>query len=146
MANYEQVNQELEALKNNFLLLDTDEERELFRSEVKAFVSSKSNEEKQLISEAFINGANDACVRADKLIDDLLRNKLDGIYESISWSYIARTYFNKSRAWLSQRINGLLIHGKEAQFTHDEKQTLLQALRDISGKIERTAQVIEQTL
>lgn len=146
MANYEQVNQELEALKNNFLLLDTDEERELFRSEVKAFVNSKSNEEKQLISEAFINGANDACVRADKLIDDLLRNKLDGIYESISWSYIARTYFNKSRAWLSQRINGLLIHGKEAQFTHDEKQTLLQALRDISGKIERTAQVIEQTL
>lgn len=146
MANYDQVNQELEALKSKFMLLDTDEERKSFRSEVKAFVNSKSDEEKQLVSEAFINGANEACVRADKLIDDVLRTKLDGIYESISWSFIARTYFNKSRAWLSQRINGLMIHGKEVQFTHDEKQTLLQALRDISGKIERTALVIEQTL
>ena len=112
MANYDQLNQELETLKSKFMLLDTDE----------------------------------ACARADKLIDNVLRNKLDGIYESISWSYIARTYFNKSRAWLSQRINGLMIHGKEVQFTYEEKQTLLQALRDIGKKIERTAQVIEQTL
>lgn len=146
MANKEQINQELEALKSKFMLLNTDEERNAFRSEVKAFANSKSDEEKQLVSEAFIEGANKACARADKLIDDVLRNKLDGIYESVSWSYIARTYFNKSRAWLSQRINGLMIHGKEAQFTNEEKQTLLQALRDISGRIERTAQVIEQTL
>lgn len=146
MATYEQVNQELEALKQKFMLLETDEERKSFHSEVEAFINSKNEEEKQLVSEAFINGANDACVRADKLIDDILRNKLDGIYESISWSYIARTYFNKSRAWLSQRINGLRVHGKEVQFTIEEKQTLLQALRDISGRIEHTAQVIEQTL
>ena len=140
MANYDQLNQELETLKSKFMLLDTDEERKAFRSEVTAFI------EKQLVNEAFIAGANDACARADKLIDNVLRNKLDGIYESISWSYIARTYFNKSRAWLSQRINGLMIHGKEVQFTYEEKQTLLQALRDIGKRIERTAQVIEQTL
>lgn len=146
MANKEQINQELEALKSKFMLLDTDEERRAFRTEVEAFANSKSEEEKQLVSEAFIEGANRACVRADELIDNVLRSKLDGIYESVSWSYIARTYFNKSRAWLSQRINGLMIHGKEVQFTHSEKQTLLQALRDISGKIEHTAQVIEQTL
>ena len=144
MANYDQLNQELETLKSKFMLLDTDEERKAFRSEVTAFIDSKSDEEKQLVNEAFIAGANDACARADKLIDNVLRNKLDGIYESISWSYIARTYFNKSRAWLSQRINGLMIHGKEVQFTYEEKQTLLQALRDIGKKIERTAQVIEQ--
>lgn len=146
MANYDQLNQELETLKSKFMLLDTDEERKAFRSEVTAFIDSKSDEEKQLVNEAFIAGANDACARADKLIDNVLRNKLDGIYESISWSYIASTYFNKSRAWLSQRINGLMIHGKEVQFTYEEKQTLLQALRDIGKKIERTAQVIEQTL
>ena len=137
MANYDQLNQELETLKSKFMLLDTDEERKAFRSEVTAFIDSKSDEEKQLVNEAFIAGANDACARADKLIDNVLRNKLDGIYESISWSYIARTYFNKSRAWLSQRINGLMIHGKEVQFTYEEKQTLLQALRDI-GKKNRT--------
>lgn len=146
MATYEQINKELEALKQKFMLLETEEEREAFDSEVKAFMNSKNEQEKQLAREAFINGAKEACVEADKLIDNILRYKLDGIYESISWSYIARTYFNKSRAWLSQRINGLIIHGKEAQFTHQEKLTLLQALRDISGKIEGTARVIEQTL
>lgn len=146
MANKEQINQELEALKSKFMLLDTDEERKAFRAEVETFANSKSNEEKLLVSEAFIKGANEACIRADELIDNVLRSKLDGIYESVSWSYIARTYFNKSRAWLNQRINGLMVHGKEMQFTYNEKQTLLQALRDISGKIEHTAQVIEQTL
>lgn len=146
MANKEQINQELEALKSKFMLLETDEERKAFRTEVEAFANSKNEEEKQLVSDAFIKGANEACVRADELIDNVLRSKLDGIYESVSWSYIARTYFNKSRAWLNQRINGLMIHGKEVQFTYNEKQTLLQALRDISGKIEYTAQVIEQTL
>ena len=146
MANYEQVNQELEALKKQFMLLETDEERKSFHSEVRAFVNSKNDEEKKLVSEAFINGANDACVRAEALIDEVLRKKLDNIYETVSWSYIARTYFNKSRAWLSQRINGFMIHGKEVQFSYEEKKTLLVALRDISGKIERTAQAIEQTL
>lgn len=145
MANYDQINRELEALKEKFMLLDSDEERESFRSAVKAFADSKSNKDKQLISEAFINGAANACEGADKLIDNVLRNKLNTIYESVSWSYIARTYFNKSRAWLNQRINGLTVHGKEAQFTYEEKQTLLQALRDISGRIEHTAQAIEQT-
>ena len=61
MANYDQLNQELETLKSKFMLLDTDEERKAFRSEVTAFIDSKSDEEKQLVNEAFIAGANDAC-------------------------------------------------------------------------------------
>ena len=60
MANYDQLNQELETLKSKFMLLDTDEERKAFRSEVTAFIDSKSDEEKQLVNEAFIAGANDA--------------------------------------------------------------------------------------
>ena len=49
MANYDQLNQELETLKSKFMLLDTDEERKAFRSEVTAFIDSKSDEEKQLV-------------------------------------------------------------------------------------------------
>lgn len=45
MANYDQLNQELETLKSKFMLLDTDEERKAFRSEVTAFIDSKSDEE-----------------------------------------------------------------------------------------------------
>ena len=89
MANYDQLNQELETLKSKFMLLDTDEERKAFRSEVTAFIDSKSDEEKQLVNEAFIAGANDACARADKLIDNVLRNKLDGIYDLL---VLYRTY------------------------------------------------------
>ena len=54
MANYDQLNQELETLKSKFMLLDTDEERKAFRSEVTAFIDSKSDEEKQLVNEAFM--------------------------------------------------------------------------------------------
>ena len=36
MANYDQLNQELETLKSKFMLLDTDEERKAFRSDVTA--------------------------------------------------------------------------------------------------------------
>ena len=43
MANKEQINQELEALKSKFMLLNTDEERNAFRSEAKAFANSKSD-------------------------------------------------------------------------------------------------------
>ena len=45
MANYDQLNQELETLKSKFMLLDTDEERKAFRSEVTAFIDSKSDED-----------------------------------------------------------------------------------------------------
>ena len=108
MANYDQLNQELETLKSKFMLLDTDEERKAFRSEVTAFIDSKSDEEKQLVNEAFIAGANDACARADKLIDNVLRNKLDGIYESISWSYIARTESRDPADIMVRRVFSLI--------------------------------------
>lgn len=64
-----------------------------------------------------------------------LRVYLEGIYESISWSYVARHYFGKSRSWLCQRINGLKIRNKEVQFTENEKKILLDALLDLSNNI-----------
>ncbi|MFT4204200.1 MAG: DUF5053 domain-containing protein [Chitinophagaceae bacterium] len=53
----------------------------------------------------------------------------------INLSYIAKTYFSKSRQWLVNRVNGNLVNGKTAKFTKDELNTFNAALQDISKKI-----------
>ena len=58
-----------------------------------------------------------------------------GISDMISFKYIAETYFKKSKAWFSQRLNGNTVHGKVCRFNEDELATLRFALQDISKKI-----------
>ena len=57
------------------------------------------------------------------------------ISDMISFKYIAETYFKKSKAWFSQRLNGNTVHGKVCRFSEDELATLRFALQDISKKI-----------
>ena len=54
---------------------------------------------------------------------------------AISLSYIAKTYFNKSRSWLNQRINGNTVNGMQAKFSQEELRTLDYALKDLSEKL-----------
>lgn len=144
MTNDEKLQQELDELKARFMSLSTPEEENAFKLEVEKFTAQKSPEERQVLARLFIAGAEEACENAEKLFDDTLRMALDNIYDAISWSYIAKNYFGKSRSWLSQRINGLKIHNKEVQFTLEEKKKLMQALLDLSANIKETAQVIGQ--
>lgn len=58
-----------------------------------------------------------------------------GISDMISFKYIAETYFKKSKAWFSQRLNGNVVHGKTCRFNEEELATLRFALQDISKKI-----------
>lgn len=143
MATYENMNAELNCMKEKFMQLDTDEARAAFHSEMEKFVASKNEQEQKLIGEAFLNGAKEACQRVDGLMDDILRIHLENIYDAISWAYIARHYFGKSRAWFNQRVNGLKVHNTAVRFTDAEKKILLNALLDLSGRIKNTAQVIE---
>ena len=64
-----------------------------------------------------------------------LKKQLGEVSEIVSLSYIARTYFGKTRAWLHQRINGNMVNGKSAQFTGTELQQFQHALKDISKKL-----------
>jgi len=61
--------------------------------------------------------------------------RLSQISDIISMSYIARNYFNKSKSWLSQRVNEFEVNGKPAKFTPEEVSTLNFAFNDISKKI-----------
>lgn len=139
----EKLKLELEQMKTKFMKLNSDEARQAYREEMKKFVYSHDEEEQKVLSELFIEGADEACKQAEKTYDDILRKYLNNIYEAVSWSYIARHYFGKSRSWLCQRVNGLQIHDKTVRFTNEEKKILLTALRDLSERIKNTAQVIE---
>lgn len=74
-------------------------------------------------------------VRKVKRTDIDMKEKLAGIQDIISLSYIAKHYFNKDKSWLYQRINGTVVNGKPAAFTDQELALFSDALRDIGSKI-----------
>ncbi|MCD8029704.1 MAG: DUF5053 domain-containing protein [Bacteroides sp.] len=67
-----------------------------------------------------------------------VRSQLAEISKIVSFAYIAEHYFNKTRAWLHQRITGQIVNGKPAKFTQEEIEKLNFALQDISKKIGST--------
>lgn len=85
---------------------------------------------------ATVDACNDFIERAEEAI---LRDKLGELPEAISFSYIAKKYFGKSRNWLYQRINGNIVNGKKARFTDNELQTFLNALKDVNEMIHQTS-------
>ena len=64
------------------------------------------------------------------------------IIVDVSWANISRKYFGKTRSWLSQKMNGRHSNGSEAKFTSEEKQTLKNALYDLSERIQKCAENI----
>ena len=87
----------------------------------------------------FLDGMNKALDEADELI---FRSKLGDVPEYISFSYIAKKYFGKSRAWLMQKVNGNTVHGKQAAFTDTERKQFREALQDISKKLSSVATLL----
>lgn len=61
--------------------------------------------------------------------------QLGEIGDMVNLSYIAKNYFKKSRAWLSQRINGNSVNGKPCRFTPSELDTFNAALHDMSMRL-----------
>lgn len=64
-----------------------------------------------------------------------LKIKMQEISKILSLSYVAKTYFEKSRSWFFHRLNGNIVNEKPAGFTKSELETLDFALKDISKKI-----------
>ena len=83
--------------------------------------------------------ADSAKDTADKATNLVMRQKLENVIPAISLVYIAKKYFNKTDEWLYQRINGNMVNGKPAQFTPEEKNTLANALKDLSIMLQETS-------
>lgn len=125
------LNDELLALKS---LLGTDSPE--FYTRIKEIASKyKSEEDKKIIANFVSERLEDIDKRLDVMEENAIKLQMQEIAEIVSLSYLAKKYFNKSRSWLYQRLNGNLVNGKPARFTQEELQTFNNALQDISKKI-----------
>jgi len=95
-----------------------------------------SAEDKALISEhvlLMLDGIGQELDEVNEELDTL--EAVKSISNMISFKYIAETYFNKSKSWFSQRLNGNMVHGRKCGFNDEELRTLRFALQDISKKL-----------
>lgn len=126
-----------------FKNLKTDEERNAFKQEIQERYRRMTDEEKaryKETSEAGFKATIEECIRfMDRTDEAILRDKLGELPDAVSFSYIARKYFGKSRSWLYQRINGHMVNGKKARFTENELRTFRHALDDIGAMLNRTS-------
>ena len=83
----------------------------------------------------FIEGLDKALAEGEEMIARARLSKLGNVPEAISFSYIAKKYFGKSRGWLMQKINGNTVNGKQAAFTEEERKQFRAALQDISKQL-----------
>lgn len=126
-----------ENLKNELALLENELGTSAFDERLKKMAGVyTSAEEKALITEhvhLMLDGIGAELNEVKKELDAL--EAVKSISSMISFKYIAETYFNKSKSWFSQRLNGNMVHGKPCTFSEEELETLRFALQDISKKI-----------
>ena len=111
-----------------------------FKAYLKELYEESSLKEKEAISlfvETELEKSTD-CIK-NTVNDIQVRIQLENIVEILPLSYISKKYFNKTRQWLYQRINGNIVNGKLAKFTESEIETFNYALQDISRRIGATA-------
>lgn len=118
----------LDRLKEQYIAAQSEAEREGIFNDIRRLIE----EDAQAVAQAAAEQSREIVEEAEALA---IRKALGDILPAISVAYIARVYFGKSRSWLTQRINGSLVNGKPAAFTSEERETMRQALRDLSNKL-----------
>ena len=123
---------EMQADFERFKELKTTEEKEAFKKEMQDKYNKLPEAQKEAYKKASeaglkatVNACNDYIERVEEAI---LRDKLGELPEAISFSYIAKKYFN-----------GNIVNGKKARFTDNELKTFLNALNDVSEMIHQTS-------
>lgn len=120
-----EMQDEFEAFKK----LKTQEEKDAFFKARQARFEAKSPEEQKDYMQKSEEGLKATMDRAEEI---LLIAQLGDLASALSLSFIAKKYFNRSKSWLYQRLNGYKVNGKPAQFTLEERKLLANALLDIS--------------
>lgn len=57
----------------------------------------------------------------------------------ITWAEISRKYFGKSNSWLYHKLNGVDGNKKPTDFSKEERETLKEALTDLSNRLKTFA-------
>ncbi len=71
-----------------------------------------------------------------------ITDALKDILTIVKWGNISKDYFGYSRGWIYQRLNGYDGNGNPCEFTDEQKETLREALRDLSKRIAVAAENI----
>lgn len=118
----------LDTLKEKFLNAQNEQEQNKVFDEIRALMDADA-----------VAVAEVAAEQAREIVEDaqniIARDALREVLPAVSVAYIARQYFGRSRAWLTQRINGNEVNGKRATFTPEELHIMRAALRDLSAKL-----------
>ncbi len=139
-----EVRQKVDALIANIPNINTPKGEALndqLRSEISMLITSA--EEGREVTEAVMQSLGS---RGPKRTDIDVEQLLNEVSESISLSYIARTYFKKGRSWLYQRIKGNIVNGKPAAFTSDELHILSDAFLNLGLKLISVSRKIKQNI
>ena len=127
---------EMEAEFEQYKKLKTESERTDFQEKRAKRLETLSHEASTEYAKAAVTGLHATVQAAEELI---LTTKLGEIAKAVSLSYIATTYFGKSRSWLYQRLNGHTVNGKQAQFTTEEKKQFATALNELSIQLHESS-------
>jgi hypothetical protein len=123
---------ELSKLKAYMDNRDTNE----FKASLKALYEKSNPDEKEMITSFVENELSKSTNRIENTVKDIqIRMQLENAIDILPLSYISKIYFNKTRQWLYQRINGNTVTGRLAKFTATEIDTFNFALQDISKRI-----------
>jgi len=122
------MKEEINKLKEAFCNAENEVEREEIDRQMQELI----NQNPDNFAQAMIESAKETAERATQLS---IRQKMQDIIPAISLVYIAKTYFNKTDAWLYQRINGNIVNGKPASFSTQELAQLKFAFDDLSNKL-----------
>jgi hypothetical protein len=111
-----------------------------FIAQYKFLMENFKTDEEQKNIRNFVEKAMKAQVqKVDDFVEDAkIKLQLMPVTEIVSLSYISEKYFNRTRNWLYQKVNGNKINGKPARFTENEINTLNFAIQDISKKLGST--------
>lgn len=121
----------LDELKSRYINASNEKERD----EVRKAIVAACDESAEDVAEIAVEQIKDTIERLDGI---LIRQQMEDVLPFISLAYVAKTYFGKTRQWLYQRVNGLSVNGKSAQFTPAELETLNFALKDMGRKLSST--------
>lgn len=123
-------------LKEDLIKMDRLQDEELEAHLLRMKERYTCHEEQEIIKQHILGEAEE--IRKDmKEMEKCLtiREQIKGVIHLVPLSYIAKTYFGKSRAWLYQRINGYKVKGKVYTLNEKEIEIFNQALKDIGQKI-----------
>ena len=111
---------------------NTDAESENRKNDIIAKLESMDSKEVAKVADPFME---ENVTRLEHEVG-VLRNQIEAEdYKLLPISYIAKNYFNKSAAWLLQRINGYQVRGKVYTLNEEQKGIFNHAVKEISNRI-----------